>query len=294
MNKNKIIRGINKYLTENVKKGSIFGGVKFISIDKKYKGFYFDFEGKEYKVFFYEKMDRYPEKSFIRVFDFTRDKPSLVQYTLDTSTFIEHKKQFNIIQNRGATIGRKVVGLEEQFNNLMHSYGFSKENIISVGTLRDTDYKLLLNDIFYWLKLRIKTKLKLEEKYRDIENESDDSILDIQSKTEGGMKVVISTKYERDPILKKQAIAIHGTKCKVCNFDFTKFYGNWAKDYIEVHHMKPLSESKGIQVENNPAKDLTVVCSNCHRMIHKNRDITLTIEELKNKIKNKEPITINN
>ena len=48
--------------------------------------------------------------------------------------------------------------------------------------------------------------------------------------------------------------------------------------------MKPLSESKGIQVENNPAKDLTVVCSNCHRMIHKNRDITLTIEELKNKI----------
>jgi hypothetical protein len=40
MNKNKIIRGINKYLTENVKKGSIFGGMKFIFIDKKYKGFF--------------------------------------------------------------------------------------------------------------------------------------------------------------------------------------------------------------------------------------------------------------
>lgn len=287
MNKNKLIKGINKYLTEYARKGKIFGGVKFISIDKINKGYFFDFEGKEYKIYFFEKMDHFPEKSFIRVFDFEREKPSLVQYTIDSSNFDSNGKTFKLMQNRGATIGRKVVGLEEQFNKIMHKNGFNLNNIITSGEIKNINYENILNDIFNWLRIRVKTKLKLEEKYRDIENETDDEILDIKTKTEGGLKVVISTRLERKISLRNDAIRLHGTKCKVCDFDFNKTYGKWANNYIEVHHMKLLSQSKETSIETNPLIDLTVVCSNCHRMIHKKKDTVLTVEELKNKIKNK-------
>jgi 5-methylcytosine-specific restriction protein A len=102
------------------------------------------------------------------------------------------------------------------------------------------------------------------------------NILDVKARTEGGLKVVISTRVERDSTLRRKAIQLHGTKCKVCDFDFTKTYGNWANDYIEVHHMKLLSKAKETTIETNPSTDLTVVCSNCHRMIHKKRDLILT------------------
>ncbi|MFZ4800164.1 MAG: HNH endonuclease, partial [Bacteroidia bacterium] len=72
-----------------------------------------------------------------------------------------------------------------------------------------------------------------------------------------------------------------------CDFDFNKTYGKWANDYIEVHHMKPISNAKKNQIETNPISDLTVVCSNCHRMIHKKRDVVLTVAELKKKLNKK-------
>lgn len=65
--------------------------------------------------------------------------------------------------------------------------------------------------------------------------------------------------------------------------DFGLTYGNWGKNYIEVHHVVPLGD--GQKRLTNPKTDLTVVCSNCHRMIHRKKNITLTIDELKLKIK---------
>ncbi|EPR65481.1 hypothetical protein ADICYQ_5402 [Cyclobacterium qasimii M12-11B] len=34
----------------------------------------------------------------------------------------------------------------------------------------------------------------------------------------------------------------------------------------------------------SPAEDLTVLCANCHRMVHRRKDIVLSLEELKQKI----------
>ena len=53
----------------------------------------------------------------------------------------------------------------------------------------------------------------------------------------------------------------------------------------EVDHMKPLAELKGEQHETNPKTDLAVLCANCHRMIHRRKDITLTLDELRIKMK---------
>ena len=38
------------------------------------------------------------------------------------------------------------------------------------------------------------------------------------------------------------------------------------------------------EISVNPKTDLVPLCSNCHKMIHKNKDKPLAIEELKEKI----------
>jgi hypothetical protein len=90
-------------------------------------------------------------------------------------------------------------------------------------------------------------------------------------------------KYERDSTIRNEVIKIQGHKCKICNFDFEKFYGDIGNGYIEVHHIIPLC--KGEQ-NPNPTTDLIVICSNCHKMIHRNKKRTLSPEELKEHIKN--------
>ena len=106
---------------------------------------------------------------------------------------------------------------------------------------------------------------------------------DRRCRTEGGRRVVISTRVERDPRLRDAAIRIHGTTCAACGFAFAEVYGDWGEGYIEVHHLEPLGDSESGR-ETNPESDLVVLCANCHRMAHRRRDIALSVEELRNKI----------
>lgn len=103
---------------------------------------------------------------------------------------------------------------------------------------------------------------------------------------EGKKNNRIISYFERNPILREAAIRIHSTKCKVCGFDFNEFYGEIGKDFIEVHHIKPVSNYTS-QHTINPASDLVVLCSNCHRMIHRNKDKVLSVDELKEILREK-------
>jgi predicted HNH restriction endonuclease len=86
--------------------------------------------------------------------------------------------------------------------------------------------------------------------------------------------------YERDPKLRAQAVAIHGTTCMVCGFDFFNRYGERGAGYIEVHHIHPISRlSKRTKID--PKSDMAVVCSNCHRMIHRSSSNVLSLAQLK-------------
>jgi 5-methylcytosine-specific restriction protein A len=57
--------------------------------------------------------------------------------------------------------------------------------------------------------------------------------------------------------------------CQVCNFDFFKTYGLRGMDYIEAHHVLPLSKLNNKSVTK--VSDIALVCSNCHRMLHRER-----------------------
>lgn len=84
---------------------------------------------------------------------------------------------------------------------------------------------------------------------------------------EGNVKYYYGKRYERDSNNRKLAIKKHGLNCYTCGFNFEKVYGERGKDFIEVHHIKPLSTLEEA-VEINPMTDLVPLCANCHRMVH--------------------------
>jgi hypothetical protein len=55
--------------------------------------------------------------------------------------------------------------------------------------------------------------------------------------------------------------------CEVCAFDFSDRYGERGKGFIECHHTKPIATLK--EGQRTKVADLALVCSNCHRMIHR-------------------------
>lgn len=100
---------------------------------------------------------------------------------------------------------------------------------------------------------------------------------------DGAKQKYFVSRYERSPKNRKEAIEQHGTKCMACGFDFGEVYGDFGKDYIEVHHLKPLS-TLDQEVEIDPKEDLVVLCSNCHRMMHHKQDRILSLDDLKKMI----------
>lgn len=81
-------------------------------------------------------------------------------------------------------------------------------------------------------------------------------------------------RYERSRQLVDTTIAYRKglnplLQCDVCSFDFEATYGSVGKDYIEVHHTKPVSEMGPGDVSN--VEDMALVCANCHKMLHRKR-----------------------
>lgn len=66
--------------------------------------------------------------------------------------------------------------------------------------------------------------------------------------------------------------------CQVCGFSFMYNYGEIGHGFIEAHHIFPISQLT--EETETKIEDLALVCSNCHRMLHRRRP-WLTIDNLK-------------
>lgn len=96
---------------------------------------------------------------------------------------------------------------------------------------------------------------------------------------EGAVKQVLINAYERNPKARRQCIAHYGAICYICDFDFSVKYGKAGEGYIEVHHLKQLSEI-GKRYKIDPVVHLRPVCPNCHAMIHRH-DPPYSIRQVK-------------
>jgi 5-methylcytosine-specific restriction endonuclease McrA len=85
--------------------------------------------------------------------------------------------------------------------------------------------------------------------------------------TEGRRRLVGHLQHERNQTVvrekKRQAASLD---CEVCGFSFDRTYGGAASDYCEVHHLLPLSDVE--QSTRTRMEDLTILCANCHRVVH--------------------------
>lgn len=56
-------------------------------------------------------------------------------------------------------------------------------------------------------------------------------------------------------------------ECEACGFDFAAVYGNLGEGFAECHHTAPVATLN--PGTNTRLTDLCILCSNCHRMIHR-------------------------
>ncbi len=89
---------------------------------------------------------------------------------------------------------------------------------------------------------------------------------------------------ERNQSLSKRVKQLQGYICKACDFNFEARYGEVGKEFIEAHHTVPISSLSKAKIKLDPIQDFTVLCSNCHRMIHRIKP-TPTLEEFKKILK---------
>lgn len=112
--------------------------------------------------------------------------------------------------------------------------------------------------------------------------EDDDQTME-DSVFEGQVIYKLHKVRERDPTIvkskKKQAMERNGSlACEACDFVFQDCYGLLGKEFIECHHLTPLAEFD--MKRKTSLTDLALVCSNCHRMLHRRID-GLSIPELR-------------
>ena len=104
----------------------------------------------------------------------------------------------------------------------------------------------------------------------------------------GGARIPEGTKmrvpvdrYERNPLARRLCLEFFRYTCQACGLRFEDRYGEIGRDYMHVHHKTPLSEVVNPNSHTvDPTTDLVAVCPNCHAMLHRPNDKTLTVDEL--------------
>jgi predicted HNH restriction endonuclease len=99
-----------------------------------------------------------------------------------------------------------------------------------------------------------------------------DSTNSSTQRTENRLKLKTHLARERNRTLRRHKIrsviqSDGKLLCEICSFDFEERYGDLGRGFAEVHHKIALSSISGETVTT--IDDLAVLCSNCHRMIHR-------------------------
>jgi hypothetical protein len=94
--------------------------------------------------------------------------------------------------------------------------------------------------------------------------------------TQTEMKLMVRSRSRR---LRDAALESSGGICAVCECDFSRLLAGRGVRVLQVHHLKQLSATGRPAVTS--LKDLAVVCSNCHLLIHLDAKRALSVVELK-------------
>lgn len=150
------------------------------------------------------------------------------------------------------------------------------------NTLSKVDWVWLVQDFHLFVHRKVLGLYKKKEKNISMAEHNEPTAI------EGNSKLATHMRYERNSALirKINQKAIQENKmlnCEVCGFSFLGVYGEIGEGFIEAHHKNPLSSTS--EKITTKASDIALVCSNCHRMLHKG-DPIYHIKELKKLLQN--------
>lgn len=161
------------------------------------------------------------------------------------------------------------LGLKANYRGIFKNYGL--DEVIEIMMRSSNDYSKVIELLERFKTYNLERIIEL-----DIESEN----LENGEGLEGAAKYYYGKRYERNTTNRRIAIEVHGVTCHACDFNFEEVYGERGKDFIEIHHIVPLSILEG-EEKINPEIDLIPLCANCHRMIHRKKNNILSVEELK-------------
>jgi predicted HNH restriction endonuclease len=164
-------------------------------------------------------------------------------------------------------IRRAVVRSHSKSSNALHGNATKKIELVASCPDPPQDMLALLKDGF-------------------LEPVEDKGVMDSATFLEGRRVLQIHYRRERNQSLVRTAKSQFKERnghlfCEVCDFDFSKAFGELGSDFIEAHHEDFLANRKN--ESETRITDLRMVCANCHRMLHRTglNGQLVTIEQLR-------------
>lgn len=231
--------------------------------DKRYEGAFL-ISNKEGQSYWFLLSEWKPKRFYLILFPENRNNP-----IIEIPKVIKTKEKENLVWNYKPT--------KRDGNNDKRVAKFKRYYLSTSANISFPDNKNEMSDFYdeiFWL-LEIKIKSDILD---DIEPDEEYVF------PEGKKRQRIHITRERNQKIAKLAKEEFKRKdkrlfCEICKFDFQKKYGKIGEGFIEAHHTLPLSlitEEQSI----TRIQDLAMVCSNCHKMIHRTRP-WLSMKELK-------------
>ena len=147
-------------------------------------------------------------------------------------------------------------GLNFQSVNQTHSY--------TIDTIK-SDFELEKIQQLIWDSFKGNFNPDIREQIEQITLEHyDEEVGSLEGKEKLSLKLHLN-RERNSGIVKRKKINAEELNCECCHFDFEKKYGEIGSNFIECHHKIPISKGERITKED----DLALVCSNCHRMLHR-------------------------
>jgi 5-methylcytosine-specific restriction protein A len=131
-------------------------------------------------------------------------------------------------------------------------------------------------------RIRMVFKVRPPMMIRNSELSAGDTPQSIDFK-EGSVRRVSINRYERNKGARDACLRKYGWHCKVCEILLEHVYGEIGRNFIHVHHVKPIAMRQR-EYKFDPLKDLVPVCPNCHEMLHM-RQPPFSIYELRQRLR---------
>lgn len=177
-------------------------------------------------------------------------------------------------QNYRAMLGGHMAGFSGEAINLAPSSPGNPTAFYEAGNICATYYSADDMPTEERLNSDLRSMLALYSRLIVSETDAEGSFDDVTDEpadqdVEDATRFRIHKRIERNAALVKKVKKRKGYTCEACGTNFEKVYGPVGSGYIEAHHLKPLASLKGTKVAMDPEVDFAVLCSNCHRMVHR-------------------------